>query len=225
MIYFLDTADINAIKHCNEFYPIAGVTTNPSIVARTGADFWTLLKSIRNIIGEEKMLHVQTRSQTAEGMIEEALLLKKNLGDNFYIKIPICEEGLKATSALKAMGINVTVTAIFSPTQALLAARAGADFVAPYVNRIDSICGDGVKVVEEIANIFAINGIKTQILAASFKNTEQVHKCALVGCHSATVTDETLKGLISHPMTDNALMKFDNDWKAVYGDKTILQLD
>lgn len=224
MIYFLDTADIKAIKHCNEFYPISGVTTNPSIVARAQADFWSLLKEIRSIIGDDKMLHVQTRAETADGIIAEALLLKEKIGGNFYIKIPIGEQGLKATMVLKSMGINVTVTAVFSATQALLAARAGADFVAPYVNRIDNICGDGVKVVEDIVKIFTLNNIETKVLAASFKNIEQVHKCALVGCHSATVTDETLKALVSHPMTDNALSRFDTDWKNVYGDKTIIDL-
>lgn len=224
MLLLLDTADIKAIQHCNEFYPISGVTTNPSIISRANAPFWDLVKKIREIIGDDKMLHVQVRSEKAEGMIEEALLLKEKLGGNFFVKIPITEEGLKATIALKKLGVNVTVTGIFNPTQALVAAKAGADFVAPYVNRIDSICGDGVKVVEDIVTIFAKNNIATKVLAASFKNTEQVKKCALVGCQSATITDETLKGLITHPMTDNALSKFDADWKNVYGDKTIATL-
>lgn len=224
MLYLLDTADVQAIRHCNEFYPIEGVTTNPSIVARARTDFWKLVKEIREIIGNDKMLHVQTRGEKAEDIIAEALMLKEKIGGNFYVKIPIGEEGLKATMALKKMGINVTVTAIFSPTQALMAARAGADFVAPYVNRMDNVCGDGAKVVEDIVKVFAVNGICTKVLAASFKNIEQIHKCALVGCHSATVTDEALLSLISHPMTDNALARFDADWKDVYGENKILDL-
>ena len=126
MLYILDTANLDAIRHCNEFYPLAGVTTNPSIISKEKADFWTLVTSIREIIGEEKMLHVQTTQKTADGIVKEAKLLRERLGENFFIKIPISEEGLKATMMLKKIGINVTVTAIFTPAQALLAAMAGA---------------------------------------------------------------------------------------------------
>jgi len=118
MIYILDTADLAAIRHCNEFYPLAGVTTNPSIIARENTDFWTLVEQIRAIIGEDKMLHVQTTQTTAEKIVEEAKLLKERLTGEFYVKIPIGEEGLKATMELKKLGIGVTMTAIFSPTQA-----------------------------------------------------------------------------------------------------------
>ena len=155
MIYILDTADLSAIKHCNEFYPLAGVTTNPSIIAKANTDFWRLVKDIRAIIGENKMLHVQTTQSDAEKIVEEAKLLKKELGGEFYVKIPIGEEGLKATMMLKKLGIGVTMTAIFTPTQALMAAKAGASFVAPYVNRLDNIIGDGVNVVAEIVNQLA----------------------------------------------------------------------
>ena len=144
MIYILDTADLAAIKHCNEFYPLSGVTTNPSIIAREGRDFWQLVSDIRNIIGPNKMLHVQTTAEKAEDIVAEAKLLSERLGGEFYIKIPIGEEGLKATMTLKKLGIGVTMTAIFTPAQALMAAMAGAAFVAPYVNRLDNIMGDGV---------------------------------------------------------------------------------
>ena len=143
------------------------------------------------------------------------------LSGEFYIKIPIGEEGLKATMLLKKLGIGVTMTAIFTPAQALMAAMAGADFVAPYVNRLDSIMGDGVRVVSEIVEQFELYGIETRVLAASFKNAEQVHKCALVGCHSVTVTADIMKNLSSHPMTDAAIEGFDRDWRSVYGDKKI----
>ena len=222
MIYILDTADLGAIKHCNEFYPLAGVTTNPSIIAKAKTDFWKLVKEIRAIIGEEKMLHVQTTQTKAEKIVEEAKLLKQELGGDFYVKIPIGEEGLKATMMLKELGIGVTMTAIFTPTQALMAAKAGASFVAPYVNRLDNIIGDGVNVVAEIVNQFDLYGMDCQVLAASFKNAEQVHKCASVGCHSVTVTEDVMKNLISHPMTDAAIAGFEKDWKGVYGEKTIL---
>ncbi len=222
MLYILDTADLEAIKHCNEFYPLAGVTTNPSIISKANTDFWKLVKEIRNIIGEDKMLHVQTTQKTAEKIVEEAKLLKKELKGDFYVKIPINEEGLKATMELKKLGIGVTMTAIFTPTQALIAAKAGASFVAPYVNRLDNIIGDGTEVVAQIVEQFDLYGMDCKVLAASFKNAEQVHKCSMVGCQSVTVTADILKNVISHPMTDAAIAGFDKDWKSVYGDKTIL---
>ena len=222
MLYILDTADLKEIRHANEFYPIVGVTTNPSIIAKEKTDFWTLMKSIRAIIGEEKMLHVQTTQKTAEGIVEEAKLLNKELGGNFYIKIPIGEEGLKATKQLKKLGIGVTITAIFTPAQALLAATAGASFVAPYVNRLDNIIGDGVEVAAEIVKQLNVYGSDCKVLVASFKTAEQVHKCASVGCHSMTVTADILRTVISHPMTDAAIAGFEKDWSSVYGDKTIL---
>lgn len=222
MLYILDTANLDAIRHCNEYYPLAGVTTNPSIIAKEKTDFWTLMKSIRAIIGEEKMLHVQTTQKTAEGIVEEAKLLNKELGGNFYIKIPIGEEGLKATKQLKKLGIGVTITAIFTPAQALLAATAGASFVAPYVNRLDNIIGDGVEVAAEIVKQLNVYGSDCKVLVASFKTAEQVHKCASVGCHSMTVTADILRTVISHPMTDAAIAGFEKDWSSVYGDKTIL---
>ena len=221
MIYILDTADLAAIKHCNEFYPIAGVTTNPSIIAKAKTDFWPLVEEIRAIIGKDKMLHVQTTETKAEAIVEEAKLLQERLGGEFYVKIPIGEEGLKATMMLRELGIKVTMTAIFTPAQALMAAMAGASFVAPYVNRLDNILGDGCEVVAEIVNQLENYGSDCKVLAASFKNAEQVHKCASYGCHSVTVTDDIMKLLISHPMTDAAVAGFERDWKGVYGEKTI----
>jgi fructose-6-phosphate aldolase 2 len=222
MLYMLDTADLDSIRHCNEFYPLAGVTTNPSILSKQKTDFWFLVEGIRSIIGPDKMLHVQTTQKVAEDIVAEATLLNSRLGGDFYIKIPISEEGLKATMMLKELEIPVTMTAIFTPAQALIAAKAGATFVAPYVNRLDNILSDGVSVVEEIVQIFRLHGLDTKVLAASFKTAEQVHKCALCGCHSVTITGDIMKTLISHPMLDAALTNFDKDWKAAYGDKTIL---
>jgi fructose-6-phosphate aldolase 2 len=221
MIYLLDTADLEAIRHYNEFYPLEGVTTNPSIISKVNTDFWPLVEEIRAIIGPNKMLHVQCTKEKAEEIVEEAKLLKERLGGEFFVKIPISEEGLKATKMLKEIGIGVTVTAIFTPPQALIAAKAGADFVAPYANRLDNIIGDGCEVVADIVRQFEHYGLKCQVLAASFKNAEQVHKCACVSCHSVTVSPNILKMLITHPMTDAAIAGFKRDWTAVYGDKTI----
>lgn len=225
MLYILDTADLTVIKHCNEYYPLAGVTTNPSIIAKEKTDFWKLVKEIRSIIGEEKMLHVQTTQKEATKIVEEAKLLKEELKGDFFVKIPIGEEGLKAAMELKRLGIGVTMTAIFTPAQALMAAMAGASFVAPYVNRLDNILGDGTEVVAEIVKQFKLYGCECKVLAASFKNAEQVHKCASAGCHSVTVAADILKMLIAHPMTDAAVVGFDKDWANAYGERTIADFE
>ena len=223
MIYILDTADINEIRHCNEFYPLAGVTTNPTIISKEKEDFWKIVEEIRSVIGPDKMFHVQTTQKKAEDIIEEAKLLKERIGGEFYVKIPICEEGLKATMQLKKMGIGVTITAVFTPAQALIAAKGGASFVAPYVNRLDNIIADGCEVVKEITKQLNIYNLDCKVLAASFKTAEQVHKCALAGCHSVTVSPSILKALIQNPMTDVAVKRFEKDWENTYGDKTILE--
>lgn len=224
MIYILDTADLAAIKHANEFYPIEGVTTNPSIIAKEKCDFKQRLLDIRAIIGEDKMLCVQTTSKVAEDIVAEARELKKLVGGNFYIKVPIGEAGLKACMQLARENIGVLMTAIFTPEQALLAARAGAKLVAPYVNRLDMVSGDGVGVVAQIVELFDHFGLDCGCLAASFKNVQQVNDCALAGCHYATVSMDVLSALIKHPLTDAAVAGFDRDWEGVYGDKTVLDL-
>lgn len=224
MLFIIDTADLDAIKHINEFYPVGGVTTNPSIIAKEKTDFFAHLKKIREIIGEDKILCAQTLQKDAEKIVEEGLLLKEKIGGNFYIKIPISEAGLKATKELKKLGVGVLMTAIFTPGQALMAAVAGADFVAPYVNRIDNVMGDGVGVVAEIVNQFEIYDLPCRVMAASFKNAQQVNDCASVGCHVATIGPDIYKSLISHPLTDVALEGFDRDWKSVYGEKNIIDL-
>lgn len=223
MIYILDTADIDEIRYCNEFYPVSGVTTNPTIISKERDDFWKIVNEIREIIGPDKMFHVQTTQKKAEDIVEEAKLLKEKIGGEFYVKIPIGEEGLKATMMLKEWGIGVTMTAIFTPAQALIAAKAGASFVAPYVNRLDNIIADGCEVVAEITKQLEQYKLNCKVLAASFKTAEQVHKCASAGCHSVTVTSNILKALISNPMTDVAVATFEKDWENVYGDKTILE--
>ena len=222
MQYIVDTGNVEDIKHVNEFYPLDGVTTNPTLVAKEGKEFWALLKEIRSIIGPDKMIHAQTVQTKAELMVEEAKLMKETVGGEFYVKVPMTEEGLKATKMLKELGIGVTMTTIFTPAQALMAAKAGASYVAPYVNRLDNIVGDGVRVVEDIVTEFEMHGLDCKVLAASFKNSEQVHKCALCGCHSVTIAADIFKNLISHPMTDAAIAGFEKDWAAQYGDKKIL---
>ncbi len=224
MLYLIDSADLGAIKRCCEFYPIAGVTTNPTIVSREKTDFKNLIYSIREIIGEDKMLHVQTTSTDADEILSEAKLIREVVGDNFFLKIPITAEGLKATKMVKDAGIGVTMTAIFTQQQALLSACAGADFVAPYINRLDNIVSDGVHVVSEIVGMFKSYDIKTKILAASFKNVEQVHKVSMTGAGAVTVNPDIFDMLIYHPLTYYAIDDFNQDWATVYGNSTITEL-
>ncbi len=224
MIYILDTADLQAIKHANEFYPIEGVTTNPSIIAKEKCDFKQRLLDIRNIIGKDKMLCVQTTSKVAEDIVKEAKALKALVGGEFYIKVPIGEAGLKATMMLKKENIGVLMTAIFTPAQALLAAKAGAKLVAPYVNRLQMINGNGIGTVADMVEILDHYNLDCKVLAASFKNVEQLSQVALAGCHYATVSLDVLSASAKHPMTDLAVEGFDKDWKSVYGEKKVKDL-
>lgn len=224
MIFILDTADLKAIAHAIEFYPIEGVTTNPSILAKENCDFMQRLLDIRAVIGPEKMLCVQTTSKAAEDIVKEARKLSKRLGNNFYIKIPIDEEGLKASMQLKKESIGVLMTAIFTPMQALLSARAGAKLVAPYVNRLDMVNGNGVQTLADIVKTLDHYGVGCKVLAASFKNVQQVASVAQAGCSYATVAPDVLAALVKHPLTDIAVQGFDRDWQGVYADKTVLDL-
>lgn len=224
MLYLIDSANIEAIKKCNEYYPIAGVTTNPTIISREKGDFKNLIFSIREIIGEQKMLHVQTTAHEANEIVREAEMVREVVGGDFYIKIPITSEGLKATEICKYKGIGVTMTAIFTQQQAMMAASAGADFVAPYINRLDNIVSDGVHVVDEIVSMFNMHKSQTKVLAASFKTVEQVHKVCLTGAHSVTINPDLFDMLIYHPLTYYAIDDFDKDWEGVYGEKRIPEL-
>ena len=224
MLYLIDTANLDAIRTCCEFYPVAGVTTTPTIVSREKTDFRELVTEIRRIIGADRMLHVQTTATEADEIVREAEMLRNLVGGSFYIKIPITKEGLKAASICRQHGIGVTMTAIFTQPQALLAARAGADFVAPYINRLDNIVSDGVHVVEEIVSIFARYSIGTKVLAASFKNAEQVHKVSLTGADAVTINPDLFDTLLYHPLTYYAIDDFAKDWETVYGEKKIPEL-
>ncbi len=224
MLYIIDTADRDEIRRLNEFYPIDGVTTNPTIISKEHSDFLKLVKDIRDIIGPDKMFHIQVTGDTCEDIVKEARLLRTHVGGNLYVKIPISRDGLKATQILKKEGINVTVTAIFTQQQALIAAKAGADFVAPYVNRLDNIVSDGVSVVSEIVELFKKHNISTKVLAASFKTVEQIHKIAMVGAQSVTLQPALYDQLIYHPLTLYAIDDFKADWSNVYGDKSIAMM-
>ncbi len=220
MLILLDTANIESIKNINDIYPLDGVTTNPTIISKEKKDFMGILREIRNVIGEEKMLHVQVIGSKAEDMIEETVYLNEKIGGNLYIKIPVTEQGIKAMKKLSKEGYKITATAIFTAQQALMAAKAGAEFVAPYVNRIDNLMGDGIKVVSDIVNIFETYNINSKVLAASFKNTEQIHNACLKGAHSVTVNADLINQLIYHPLTDLSVDNFVKDWENQYGKNT-----
>lgn len=224
MLYLIDSANLESIKKCCEYFPVAGVTTNPTIISREKGDFKNLIYSIREIIGDEKMLHVQTTAHEACDIVREAEMIREVVGGDFYIKIPITNEGIKATEICKYKGIGVTVTAIFTQQQAMIASSAGADFVAPYINRLDNIVSDGVHVVDEIVSMFKIHNSQTKVLAASFKTVEQVHKVCLTGAHSVTINPDLFDMLIYHPLTYYAIDDFEKDWEGVYGDKKITDL-
>ena len=217
MIYLADTANIDELKKLLYYFPIAGVTTNPTIIAAANRKLSEILPDIIEIIGD-KMLHVQMISDMAVDMVREAKAYKKkySLGDNYFAKIPVSKEGFKAMPMLKDAGINVTATAIFTQQQALVAARAGADWVAPYVNRLDNISSHGIEVVKHIVENIEHFNLNTKVLAASFKTVDQVHRVSMVGSHAATISYEIIEMLRSHPMTDMSLEWFARDGKGLY---------
>lgn len=218
MLYLLDTANLGQIKRAFDLYPMSGVTTNPTIISKEKRSFLDILKGIREVIGEDKMLHVQAVSTKAEDIVKEAEYLQEAIGGNLYIKVPVIPEGIKAMKILKEKGIKITATAIFTAEQALMAAIAGAEFVAPYVNRIDNISGNGVDVVAQIVQLFELHNLDAKVLAASFKNVQQVHEVALTGGQSVTVSSEIMDGLLVHPLTDWSVNQFVKDWQCVYGE-------
>ena len=224
MEFIIDTADLKAIRRIVEFFPVTGVTTNPTIISKEKTDFKQLVLALREAVGPDKQVHVQTTCEKAEEIVREAEELQALVGGEFYIKIPVGPEGLKATMMLKKKGIGVTMTAIFTAEQALMGALAGATYVAPYVNRLDNFCADGVGVVSDIVQLFDVHGLDCKVLAASFKNVQQVHNVALCGGHAVTINPELYDQIVYHPLTDKAIADFTSDWKGVYGEKGILDL-
>lgn len=216
MKLIIDDANLEAIKKLYEYYPVDGVTTNPSILAKTGGEPFDVLKAIREFIGKDAELHVQVVARDAEGMIEDAHRIIKELGKKTYVKVPSVPEGFKAMKALHAEGINITATAIYTPMQAYLAAKCGADYAAPYVNRIDNMGFDGIRVAKEIHDIFVMNGdTECQVLAASFKNSQQVLELCAYGIGAATVAPDIMEGLVKNPAIDAAVEAFISDFEGL----------
>ncbi|MBR2292844.1 MAG: fructose-6-phosphate aldolase [Clostridia bacterium] len=224
MRLILDTANLKDIEYFNTHYPIEGVTTNPTILSKEGGDVVALLKNIRAIIGEDKELHVQVTETQYEKILMEARAIVGLLGKNTFVKIPATDAGIRATKTLAAEGMGITVTAVLSPAQAMIASLAGASYVAPYVSRLENLCDDGVGCVAAIAEVFAYAGTKTQILAASFKTVKEVLDVATVGCHAATVGSDVMKKMLAHSTTDTSIAGFRKDWERAFGRNTLLEL-
>ena len=214
MKLFIDTANVEEIRRANDLGVICGVTTNPSLIAKEGRDFVEVVKEITEIV--DGPISAEVISLDAEGMVREALELRETIcNPNLVIKIPMCAEGLKATKTLSSMGIKTNVTLIFSTAQALLAARAGATYVSPFVGRLDDIGDDGVAVVEDIVNIFRTYGIETEIIAASIRTSAHVTAVARAGSDIATVPYKVIESMIGHPMTTSGIDRFLSDWASV----------
>ena len=224
MRLMLDTANLEDIRYFHKYYPIVGVTTNPTILSREGGDPIAHLKAIREIIGEDKELHLQVTETEYDRIVTEAMALVKMLGKNTFIKIPATDVGLKATHYLSDMGYRITVTAVLSATQAMLAANSGASYVAPYISRLENICDDGVGCAADIVKIFKAGGSSTQVLAASFKTAKEVLDVAVIGCHAATVSSDILRKMLAHTTTNSSIADFESDWKRAFGERTLLSM-
>jgi fructose-6-phosphate aldolase 2 len=217
MIYMADTADLKALKKIIDFFPIEGVTTNPTILKEAGEKFSVAIDNILKIIGD-RMIHIQLISTEPEAMLAEAKKYRDyfDLGDNYYAKIPVTQAGYKAMRLLKEEGIQVTATAIFTQQQALVAAKSGADYVAPYVTRLDNISSHGIEVVGDIVTNMQDYKLKTKVLAASFKTVDQVYRVSMEGSHSATINPDLLMQMVKHPMTDISVDQFIRDGEGLY---------
>ena len=212
MKLFIDTANVAHIREIESWGVICGVTTNPSLIAKEGRNFAEVVTEITTIV--DGPISAEVIDTQHEGMVEEALELVK-IHPNIVIKIPMTAEGLKATKILAGKGIQTNVTLVFSAPQALLAARAGATYVSPFLGRLDDIGMDGMNLIEEICDIFAAHDLKTEIIAASIRHPIHVTQAARLGAHIATVPYACFKQMLNHPLTDSGVAKFLQDWEGV----------
>ena len=213
MKLFIDTANVEDIRSANELGVICGVTTNPSLIAKEGKDFREVITEITTIV--DGPISAEVVANDAAGMVQEARVLA-TIHPNIVIKIPITEEGLKAVKILSAEEIKTNVTLIFSPSQALLAAKAGATYVSPFIGRLNDISDNGISVIDDIASIFKIHEISTEIIAASIRGSQDVIDAAKNGAHIATVPYKVIQQMLKHPLTDNGIQKFMEDWNKTF---------
>jgi transaldolase len=210
MKLFIDTANVADIREANDLGVICGVTTNPSLIAKEGRNFQEVVEEITTIV--DGPISAEVISLEADKMVEEAIPLAK-IHKNIVIKLPMTADGLKACKKLTAMNIKTNVTLIFSAAQALLAAKSGATFVSPFLGRLDDVGQEGMNLIMEIAEMFRVQGLKTEIIAASIRNPIHVTTAARLGCHIATIPMSVIKQMIKHPLTDNGIERFLKDWE------------
>ena len=218
MRLLIDSAQVELINKAYEFYPISGVTTNPTILSKVGGNPFEILRQIREMIGEEE-LHVQVISTKADEIVEEAKHIVNILGRETFVKIPAIDEGFKAMKILSyTTEISFTATAVYTTMQAFIAAECGAAYVAPYVNRIDNLGYNGIEVVKQIKNFLINNGMETEILAASFKNSQQVVELLEYGIDAVTVAPDILKNFVKNAAVDSAIEDFISDFESFAGE-------
>lgn len=217
MKFFVDTANVEDIKKANDMGVICGVTTNPSLIAKDGRNFAEVIKEITDIVDGPISGEVKATTVDAEGMIKEGREIAA-IHPNMVVKIPMTVEGLKAVKVLHAEGIKTNVTLVFTSAQALLAARAGASYVSPFLGRLDDISMPGIDLIYDITEIFQMHNIETEIIAASVRNPIHVIDCAKAGADIATVPYKVLEQMTKHPLTDQGIAKFQADYKAVFGE-------
>ncbi|MFL6892895.1 fructose-6-phosphate aldolase [Enterobacter roggenkampii] len=216
MELYLDTANVAEVERLARIFPIAGVTTNPSIIAASRESIWDVLPRLQQAIGPEGTLFAQTMSRDAEGMVAEAKRLS-NAIPGIVVKIPVTAQGLIAIKALKKEGITTLGTAVYSAAQGLLAALAGAKYVAPYVNRVDAQGGDGIRMVQELQSLLELHAPGSKVLAASFKTPRQALDCLLAGCEAITLPLDVEQHMLGTPAVESAIEKFEQDWKNAFG--------
>lgn len=221
MEFILDTADVQEIKNLNELLTVAGVTTNPTIITKSGKDFQTTVKEIIEVLDEEQTFFIQAISATCEEIVEEAKYIDSLRKKNIYVKIPVTHEGLKAIKECKKLGIGVLATAIYTADQAFMAAMNGADYLAPYVNRMENY-GDGIKEVKDLIEMLRVNGLNSKVVAASFKNKKQVHELIVAGIQAVTVPVDVAYAMINHPGTEIAVGEFTENWNKAFGRRTLV---
>jgi transaldolase len=211
---FIDTADVNEIRKANELGVVSGVTTNPSLVAKSGRSFTEVLKEIVDIV--DGSVSAEVMSDDAEGMLKEAEPLLA-ISEQITIKVPMTLEGLKAVHRFSQQGVPTNVTLVFSANQALMAARAGATYVSPFLGRLDDINHDGIQLIKDIVHIFSLHDIDTQIIAASVRHPLHVTQAASAGAHIATMPFKVIEQLVKHPLTDQGIERFKRDWEEAQG--------
>ena len=226
MKYLIDSANLDEIRALSEYLPIVGVTSNPSIVKKEGSvPFFAHMREIRSIIGNLRPLHIQVTATDYDGMMRDAEAVFRHVDEKVFIKVPVDFEGVKVIKALRRQGANVTATAVYGMDQAFMALEAGADCIAPYYNRMETLGVDAASVIGNIAGIIAHYGYETEILAASFKQPAQIDRAILAGAHSVTVAPDVLRGIFAKQVVADAVQAFSDDWTGLYGGKTLAELE